>query len=398
MSNRKKTFVHICEEFEYTWIGKDNGMFPIYAHEVLGYESKIVTSNLKDDLPDEVRGVKIVKVSRWFKKVKNFLPFIIHLKRIPLYYYISKNAKNIDILMLFHITKCSYWRAYFYKKFNPIGKIYIKADFNLEQYRKEIERTEMSPRTLREYLRKNREIKEYSKRKRLVEMADLISYETEEAYEEMKNSYAGISTKGKVLHIPNGYDSKYIDSLFKDREFKNKENLMITVGRLGTYQKNTELLLESLAEIDLKDWKMIFIGGIEKELEPKIEKFYEQYPEKKESVVFKGVIKDKNELYSYYNKAKVFLLSSRWEGFALVFLEALAFGNYIVSTDVGGARDVTENAKIGEIIPGDKESFKKAIQDCVNNKIEFEEKYSETIEKSSEFNMTNLIKKINGFV
>ncbi|MGL5621236.1 MAG: glycosyltransferase family 4 protein, partial [Cetobacterium sp.] len=174
--------VHICEEFEYTWIGKDNGMLPIYAHEILGYDSKIVTSNLKGDLPDEVRGVEIVKISRWFKKVKNFLPFIIHLKRIPLYYYISKNAKDIDILMLFHITKCSYWRAYFYKKFNPAGKIYIKADFNLDVYKKELARIEMSPKNLKEYFRKKREIKEYSKRKKLVELATLISYETEIAY------------------------------------------------------------------------------------------------------------------------------------------------------------------------------------------------------------------------
>ena len=26
----KKTFLHISEEFEYTWLGKDNGMIPIY--------------------------------------------------------------------------------------------------------------------------------------------------------------------------------------------------------------------------------------------------------------------------------------------------------------------------------------------------------------------------------
>ncbi len=57
-------FVHICEEFEYTWIGKDNGMIPIYAHNVLGFESEIVTCNLKEDLPQDIRGVKIIKISR----------------------------------------------------------------------------------------------------------------------------------------------------------------------------------------------------------------------------------------------------------------------------------------------------------------------------------------------
>ena len=36
-----KTFLHISEEFEYTWLGKDNGMIPIYMSEKLGYDSKI---------------------------------------------------------------------------------------------------------------------------------------------------------------------------------------------------------------------------------------------------------------------------------------------------------------------------------------------------------------------
>ena len=31
----KKTFLHISEEFEYTWLGKDNGMMPIYMSEKL---------------------------------------------------------------------------------------------------------------------------------------------------------------------------------------------------------------------------------------------------------------------------------------------------------------------------------------------------------------------------
>ena len=29
----KKTFLHISEEFEYTWLGKDNGMIPIYISQ-----------------------------------------------------------------------------------------------------------------------------------------------------------------------------------------------------------------------------------------------------------------------------------------------------------------------------------------------------------------------------
>ena len=35
---------------------------------------------------------------------------------------------------------------------------------------------------------------------------------------------------------------------------------MITVGRLGTYQKNTEMLLNALDLMELRDWKVYFRG------------------------------------------------------------------------------------------------------------------------------------------
>ena len=67
-----KVFLHICEEFEYTWIGKDNGMIPIYMHEICGYESKILTVDLKHDLPNFERGIYFIKVKRIFGFLGNF--------------------------------------------------------------------------------------------------------------------------------------------------------------------------------------------------------------------------------------------------------------------------------------------------------------------------------------
>ena len=385
----KKRFVHICEELEYTWLGKDNGMVPVYTHKILGYKSEIVTCNLKEDLPDNFRGIKIIKISRWFKNIKNFFPWVMFFKRIPLYYYILKNGKKIDVLMLFHITKCSYWNAFFYKKINPTGKIYVKADFNLDIYNNEIRKTKMKITNLREFFRKRREIKEYRKRKKLVKIIDILSYETKEAYEAMKNKYAEVTVKGDIYHIPNGYDDLFIENNFQVKPFQEKENIFLTVGRLGTQQKNTELLLNILEKIDLKNWKFYFIGSIESSFQEKIDNFYNKNPEKKENVIFTGVITDKKILYSYYNRAKVFLLSSRWEGFALVFLEALSFDNYILSTDVGGAQDVIENNKNGNILSNENQ-MKEKIENIINNKVDI------TIRSNSKnyFKWSNLIKKI----
>lgn len=383
----KKKFVHLCEEFEYTWIGKDNGMIPIYAKEVLGYEAEIITCNLKNDLPDEIRGVKIVKIPRFIRNIRNFLPFIIFIKRLPTHYYLIKNAKKIDILMLFHITKCSYWNAFFYKRFNPNGKIYIKCDFNLDVYRKEIARTEMKPKNLREYFRKNREIKEYNKRKKLVQMSDKISYETTNNYEVMKNEYAGVSTEGKVIYLPNGYDDLDIKENYSIKKMGEKENIFITVGRLGTYEKNTEMLLNSLSKVELKNWKFYFIGSIEETFHSKIEEFYKKNPDKKDRVVFTGEIKSKKELYEYYNRAKVFVLSSRYESFGIVLVEALAFNNYILSTDTGAIRDILSN-NAGDII--DENNLVEKIKNIVNNNADIDTKNNMV----DDFKYSNIIKRL----
>lgn len=389
-------FVHICEEFEYTWIGKDNGMIPIYAHNVLGFESEIVTCDLKEDLPEDVRGVKIVKIPRWFKKMKKFAPWVMFIKRIPLYRYICKNAKDIDVLMLFHVTKCSYWNAFFYKKFNPNGKVFIKADFNLDVYEKEIKKTQMKPRNLREFFRKRREIKEYDKRKKLVQIANLISYETREAYDKMKNSYAGVSTEGRTILLPNGYDDLLIEKNFKLKNYEEKENIFLTVGRLGTEEKNTEFLLKVLEKVDLKDWKFFFIGSIESKFQKKIDDFFQRFPEKKESIIFTGIVKDRELLYEYYNRSKVFILPSKWESFGIVMVEAMAFNNYVLTSNTCAAKDITDTEKVGEIFSiVDENELTEKVRKIIDGKIDLQKKEKLIDNYKNRFKYSSIIKSLN---
>lgn len=391
-----KTFLHICEEFEYTWIGKDNGMIPIYMHEICGYESKVLTVDLKHDLPDSERGLSFIKVKRIFGFLGNFAYWVKLLKRYNIFKYLINNAKNIDVLMLFHVSRCSYWYSYIYKKLNPKGKIYIKADFNLGVYQKELSIVNNSSKSLKEFFRKRRETKEYNKRKKLIPLVDLISYESLEAYNFMKDSYAGIETKGKTMYLPNGYDNLFIEKNFKIKNFEEKENIILTVGRLGTKEKNTELLLESLKEIDLKDWKVILIGSETEELLKYKEKYLKENPELKEKIIFTGEIKDRKILYEYYNNSKVFVLPSKWESFGIVMVEAMAFGNYVITSNTCAANDITNYNNIGKIIKIDsKIELENSLKEVINGKVNLEEKYNKTLEYVKNFKYEELIRKLN---
>lgn len=73
--------------------------------------------------------------------------------------------------------------------------------------------------------------------------------------------------------LPNGIDLNRVRESAGRPVFEQKENLILTIGRIGTEQKNNELLLKALADIKLKDWSVQFVGPIEESFKSKIDLF-----------------------------------------------------------------------------------------------------------------------------
>ena len=163
----------------------------------------------------------------------------------------------------------------------------------------------------------------------------------------------------KIEHIPNGYYP--FDREIEYPQYSAKENIVLTVGRLGTEQKDTETLLKAfaLAANTIPEWKLRLVGSIAETFRPYIDDYYEKYPHLKERVSFVGPISDREELFAEYRKAKIFALSSTMEGGTPnVISEALTSGCVPVTTKIDSYDEITVWGNNGFSSPiGNAEAF-----------------------------------------
>ena len=78
-----------------------------------------------------------------------------------------------------------------------------------------------------------------------------------------------------------------------------------------------------------------------------------------------------NNPYAYMKKANVFVLSSAWEGFGNVLVEAMACGTTVISTDCpSGPREILAEGKYGKLVPvKDSVALARAILESLENPI-----------------------------
>lgn len=201
-----------------------------------------------------------------------------------------------------------------------------------------------------------------------------------------------------LMRVPLGWDEDSENSL--PASIEDKENIIFSCARFGTYQKNTEMLLTALADVDLKDWKVYLVGPItkgfdlssNKSFEKYIEDYYEWHPNLRDKIIFTGPIFDTKQLFSYFRRAKIFVMTSRSEGFANVFAQARWNRCHIVSTDVGGACDMSDNWKYGHCVPQENPDY---LSSVLNELLSNEDKITmPDAVFASEISYNNIIQKV----
>ena len=129
-----------------------------------------------------------------------------------------------------------------------------------------------------------------------------------------------------------------------ERENNYEQKGVIAVGRVS-YQKGFDLLIEAWEEVNKQypDWQLTILGRREGTSDNLDEIIKNKGLEEKIQV-----LSAKNDVISEYYKNSIFVLSSRYEGFGMVLVEAASCGLPLVSFDCpSGPSEIIINGETG---------------------------------------------------
>jgi glycosyltransferase involved in cell wall biosynthesis len=110
------------------------------------------------------------------------------------------------------------------------------------------------------------------------------------------------------------------------------------------------MFLSAIEKLDIDDWRVVIIGPVEKHFEANIDMFYQKNPRLKEKVIFTGAIYDRKTLFEWYARSKIFCFTSIEESFGFVLIEAMTYADYVVTTSISSANEITNLQQAGMIV------------------------------------------------
>ncbi|MCM1143507.1 MAG: glycosyltransferase family 4 protein [Blautia sp.] len=298
---------------------KDRVVIPYVCYRHFGSSMVIVTEK-KGEYPylDYLEGVTL-----------SLLPCTTDLDHMQAaVQYVQDHAADIDLLFLFGPRLEYIELASAYKALNPSGILYLKLDLNSGW-------ANALPFGEETYAR-------------FLETADIVSCESRRLQQFIYHKW-----RRRIEYVPNGVYYPFYPGMQECR-YEEKENIILTVGRIGSSQKNSHVLLYAYAmsfPYFEEPWELVMVGTVTPEFQQIFEAFRKELPEIARHVRLTGQIEDRQQLCAYYRKAKIFALTSYMEGGCPnVFAEAAGYGCTVITTNVDAAGDITDNGRVGRVV------------------------------------------------
>ena len=161
----------------------------------------------------------------------------------------------------------------------------------------------------------------------------------------------------KIEVIPNPIRS------IKNYPDLQKENIILAIGRHYPV-KGLDRLLKSYSNVKVSDWKLVIAGSFGPQTS-ELQKLARDLGIE-DQVEFLGAVKEIDEIFA---KSKIFVLTSRSEGFPNALIEAMAHGLPCISFDiVAGPAEIIKNNINGILIAdNDIKSMSQSIKELMLN-------------------------------
>lgn len=199
----------------------------------------------------------------------------------------------------------------------------------------------------------------------------------------------------RVLHFCPGLNADKLVGINDPRTFElpvkvnlsEKENIILFVGRIENAQKNVLGFVDvwNLVSAKNPDWKAVVVGD-GNDL-PDVKHYAEKL--NVERIEFVGQQKD---VAMYYERAKILLVTSFWEGFSMVLVEAMSYGCVpCVFDSYEALYDIVDDEKNGFICPSFIiEEMASRVQSLIDDNVLCVRMANEAMMKSDKFNVTKI--------
>jgi len=194
--------------------------------------------------------------------------------------------------------------------------------------------------------------------------------------------------KKKLTYIYNPIDLKEIKKLSKEPLEETYKSIffkktIISVGRLD-YQKGFDLLINAVSLIKNLDFNLAILG--QGEDETKLKNLTKKLNLDKK-IFFLGFQKNP---FKFLKHSIFYVLPSRFEGFPMALIEAMAVGLPVISTNCqSGPAEILKNGEYGTLVPVENfEELAEAIKNYLNDDKLLKHFSEKSIQRAKDFDIT----------